>query len=83
MKDFLERLQSRKSALVVEEKVEMKTHKFKLLKDIPKEEILVKEPSNDVVAPAADLVDLVNEIPKLQPFTEKRKRTGNHLHQLN
>lgn len=83
MKDFLERLQSRKSALVVEEKVEMKTHKFKLLKDIPKEEISVKEPSIDVVAPAADVVDLVNDIPKLQPFTEKRKRRGNHLHQLN
>lgn len=36
LKDFLESLKSTKSKLVVEEKVELKTHKFKLLKDVPK-----------------------------------------------
>lgn len=36
LKDFLEALQSSKGRLVVEEKVEIKTHKFKLLKDVPK-----------------------------------------------
>lgn len=36
LKEFLEALKSSKSKLVVEEKVEMKTHKFKLMKDVPK-----------------------------------------------
>lgn len=36
LKDFLASLQSTKSKLVVEEKVEIKTHKFKLLKNEPK-----------------------------------------------
>lgn len=35
LKEFLESLKSSKSKLIVEEKVEMKTHKFKLLKDVP------------------------------------------------
>lgn len=54
MKDFLATLRSNKAALVVEEKVEIKTHKFKLLKDVPqpleansKEESVTVEESKD------------------------------------
>lgn len=53
----------------------MKTHKFKLLKDIPREAIPAKETSDPV--PIDDIVDQVNDIPKLQPFKETRKRRGN------
>lgn len=38
LKDFLESLKNSKAKLVAEEKVEIKTHKFKLLQDLPKVE---------------------------------------------
>lgn len=44
LKEFLQRLKASKGTLISEEKVEIKTSKLKLLKDVPRLEIPVPDP---------------------------------------